>query len=310
MSKNNNSYISTGKPPFKFINNHNLIKAVKEHKIIPYHVQLSPTNVCNLNCKFCSCRNVDRTQELSFPAIQLLFEKLQSLGTKAITISGGGEPLCYNAINDVLSYPFEFGLVTNGYLLSRLKTAPRWVRISISDETKPQLFSILDSYFKNGKVDTDWAFSYVVTDINYSNLAKTIEFANYHSFTHVRIVSDVNQPIHLGTVKAFLEEQDLLSDKIIFHDRVSYKQGHENCLHSLLSPVIGADGNLYGCCNVQFSNGLGLSDKVSFGNIKDIDNIYNNQLYFNGKVCGKCFINDYNEILNYLWTGGKHEDFI
>jgi hypothetical protein len=42
----------------------------------------------------------------------------------------------------------------------------------------------------------------------------------------------------------------------------------------------------------------------------DLEKIYENQSYFNGSICVKCYYNDYNYLLNLLMTDIKHVQFV
>jgi len=50
------SYTAADAFPIKVLKN----SILQNGKIKPFHIQLYPTNVCNLNCSFCSCANRNR----------------------------------------------------------------------------------------------------------------------------------------------------------------------------------------------------------------------------------------------------------
>ena len=60
--------------------------------VMPIHVQLNPTNACNLECEFCSCSARDKKIRLPFDLIKDMMVMFKRLGMKAVTITGGGEP--------------------------------------------------------------------------------------------------------------------------------------------------------------------------------------------------------------------------
>lgn len=127
------------------------MRATGEGTLLTVH--LMPQNVCNHRCTFCAYRMPDNRQSEAFDESQhiawtdmvALLDDLQTLGVKAVEVTGGGEPLAYPHIVELLREldrrNFKIGLVTNGtlaqridggYGLARLCAANlQWVRISI-----------------------------------------------------------------------------------------------------------------------------------------------------------------------------------
>ena len=139
------SYTSANAMPSKIFHNIPFLKNLHcKDRIIPIHVQLIPTNKCNLNCSFCSFSDADRKIELSLQQIQEILDILHSLGTLSITWTGGGDPLMHPMFPDMIQYAsehlIESGLVTNGILINKLKQyyadLLTWCRISASDERR------------------------------------------------------------------------------------------------------------------------------------------------------------------------------
>jgi molybdenum cofactor biosynthesis enzyme MoaA len=75
---------------------------------------------------------------MTLDQVSNILERFRALGTMAVTISGGGDPLCHPNINEIIrkckELNLEVGLVTNAILLSRLDTDLdiKWCRISLS----------------------------------------------------------------------------------------------------------------------------------------------------------------------------------
>lgn len=117
----------------------------------PITVHLMPQNVCNQRCSFCSYRMPDNKnseafdegQHLPWTAMADLLRDLHDLGVRGIELTGGGEPLAYPHIRELIDrlvmYNFDIGLVTNGTLMRNL--APTlgpeltWARVSIDAAT-------------------------------------------------------------------------------------------------------------------------------------------------------------------------------
>lgn len=95
----------------------------------PYHLEIHPTDRCNISCCFCSTRSLRAGQELDFDTIQRLVVEMRRAGTLSVCLSGGGEPLIHSRILDVLDLLAEAGirlsnLTTNGLSL-RTEVATR-----------------------------------------------------------------------------------------------------------------------------------------------------------------------------------------
>ena len=230
-------------------------------KISPIHIQLNPTNVCNLNCSFCSCSNRDKKIELKYEYLQGIMKDAALLGCRAITITGGGEPLLYSKINELIhflhSLDIQIGLVTNGTMFEKLGFESiqkiRWIRISHTDirAFDFKYKGYLTKYMFNTEM-VDWAFSYVISDKpNLGNIIQVVNYANTKQFTHVRIVSDLLDLKHMpdmDLIKESLNYAGISDDLVIYQGRKEFVKGRKKCLISLLKPVISADAKLYPCC--------------------------------------------------------------
>ena len=115
----------------------------------PIVSHIMPTDVCNLECSFCSVgnRNDDKGQKfygLDFEKINKYLGTLAPLGLKAVILSGGGEPTAYkdrkgknfrDLIGMIKGHGLEIGLITNGTMLDRhndiIDDSFRWIRVSL-----------------------------------------------------------------------------------------------------------------------------------------------------------------------------------
>lgn len=233
---------------------------IEEGKIIPYHIQLYPTNNCNMNCPFCSCSEVDRKQQLTLEQIIELIDEAKELGTKAVTISGGGEPLIHPEIEDIVKYihnsGMEIGLVSNGLLLAKptkeFWDCITWCRISSGDHRNfPMTYQniLLEAVSKGNNVD--WAFSHVLYgEPNLDTILGLINFSNENNFTHIRIVDDILNPSNssMDRVRLAVDGAGIDESKVIYQGRKEFTAGVKDCFVSLLRPVIAADGYIYPCC--------------------------------------------------------------
>ena len=118
----------------------------------PLTVEIDLTNHCNHRCSFCVWGEQISTDKSSLLKKNLLecIDDMKTLGAKAITFTGGGEPMIYKDFYEVLTFTkkkgFDCGLITNGSVITEKNTGLllenlKWIRISMSGGDK-------DSYFK------------------------------------------------------------------------------------------------------------------------------------------------------------------
>jgi organic radical activating enzyme len=307
--------------PDKLIANVKVKNMLINKKLQPIHIQLFPTNRCNLKCNFCSCSDRDKTQELDFNLIVDFYAKYQK-SIQATSISGGGEPLMYKEFEKLLQF-FNFtniksGLVTNGLLMNNYKlnlfSVLTWCRISLSsDSLDNDLFCIINRDLKDIKID--WAFSYVVG----KNLDKDIDaiktfYDEYKdNITHMRVVGDILElDDRVEIVKTCLKKHNY--DKIIYQSRSDYKQGAKKCYLAMLKPVIAADGSVYPCCGAQYAvknSKRDLNKLLCMGNIKNIGDTFNKDYFDTFDVCEKCYYNNYNDFIDLFYKDDLlHKEFI
>ena len=292
-------------------------KISRDGKVLPIHVQLIPTNRCNLNCHFCSCGDRDKEKFIPFRTMIKILDSCAKCGTKAITITGGGEPLLYYRINETIRLAEEkginIGLVTNGLALWNLWEHSNlvWCRISSSDDRIPSYSSIEYALQKNPQ--TDWAFSHVVTSKpNYEIINGIIKFANKRDFTHVRLVSDLCN-LHSIPSMAIVKKHVLVDDKkVIYQERKDSTPGTKECYISLLKPAISPEG-IFPCCGTQYAMSNSKRDminKMKMGKLNELGKIIDEQKHFNGSRCDVCYYSQYNELLKEILNKPEHLEFV
>lgn len=92
-------------------------------KKTPLSVSIRSTFRCNIACKYCQVWKTDKSkEELSTKDYYKLFDELESLGTKVISLTGG-EPLLRKDIDKIVSYAksksFYLVLASNGKLVPK-----------------------------------------------------------------------------------------------------------------------------------------------------------------------------------------------
>lgn len=102
-----------------------LLEGIREGKALhgPFHAEFYPADRCNIDCFFCSTAAIRGTDEIPLPRFAELLAELKTLGTRAIRLAGGGEPLFHRKIRDFLqavkdvSLPIE-NITTNAVIMS------------------------------------------------------------------------------------------------------------------------------------------------------------------------------------------------
>ena len=240
----------------------------------------------------------------------------QGQGAKAMTITGGGDPLIWRPLNEFIREfsTMELGLVTEGIHLDRLTAESmdrlRWCRVSMSAQ-HPHVD--LDSLIDNCD---GVAISYVVYGDDPFRDAENLDKidAKYGKHvTHIRVVEDILDPscTSVNGVKVICKGSH---EKTIWQGRKDYTMGAKRCLVSLLKPNISPDGLVTPCCGVQYADNppdLDFTKKFSMGTIDDINEIWDGQQYFDGSVCQRCYYSDYNSVLESVYEKKlKHELFV
>ena len=249
--------------------------------------------------------------------------RFSKLGAHAVTITGGGEPLCHPKINEIVQWfdanGFAIGMVTNADLIGKLTEIDKltWIRISLGDGIE-----LNDAYWKalsaaGEKSRTGWSFSYVVDSDspNYELIGTMVRFANWHKFLHIRMVNNIFNASELrqamDNVRQYLAKMDIDDSLVIYQDRGVWTPGAKRCLIPLLKPVVTADGKLAACCGEQYATEPPRRDYIAdWGTESEIEEIWREQRHYDGSECAKCYYDNYNQVLATLLGGIDHKKFV
>jgi MoaA/NifB/PqqE/SkfB family radical SAM enzyme len=115
----------------------------KENKISrPITYELDMTNVCNAKCPFCFgfFEQSKHLVSMNLKEAKKILKQIKSFGGRAVTFTGGGEPLCNKDTTNAIVYAKKIGLdvgfITNGILLNQdiikdIVNNCTWIRISL-----------------------------------------------------------------------------------------------------------------------------------------------------------------------------------
>lgn len=279
----------------------------------PVHVRIKPVNYCNHRCWFCAYRaesldlgsEMNLKDKLSHEKFIEIANDIVDMGVKAVTFSGGGEPLLHASLSEVIEIlskaKVKIGMLTNGArlkgdLAQKVKRHATWVRVSI-DAFEPARYSrnraidigawseLLENVkkFQSLEGSCELGFSFIVDNENHDDLAPLSEFAHQYRHTHVKVspcvVSDdlhKNREYHLGNKSKVTEALTEIKKKypalIVdhYHDPShSYQKKYHQCHFGKLLTVIGADANVYVCQDKAYTEG-GLLGSLKSASFKEV----------------------------------------
>ena len=222
---------------------------VKGIPISPIHISVWPTNRCQLNCDYCCCRNTTRNNaELDIELYKKTLPILSKYGTKAIELSGGGEPLLWSHIDEGVDFAHSLGikqsLITNGIALKDTSRDTlskfEWIRISVQSADYAEKID-----FK--KIPVKTSLSYMVSDNT-----KLSNLLNLHVFSKemgipTRIA--VARPCAIGRANEIKNIVVNLGDPFFFSDKKLGKP--KGCYMAWIRAAIDWNGNFLPCPSIQ-----------------------------------------------------------
>lgn len=262
----------------------------------PIYVRFKPTNKCNHSCNWCAYgHGINDTAMhnetvhkdiIPTPRVLEILHDLADIGVKAMTFSGGGEPMSHPGILAAMDVCIErgidFSFITNGsYLygprLEKCKKA-KWVRVSIDYwDAKSMIasrgvnalnFSRTEDNmraFAEQKGDCSLEVNFIVTRENYDRVGDAaiwlkdvgvenvryspVWYDNFHEY-HAPIADHVIRT--LQTVKALETDKFKIFSSYRIDPKVK-ERPYEKCWFQQVTPVIGADECVYACHNTAYS---------------------------------------------------------
>ena len=285
----------------KFLGFPDTLKALRDKKVVvPVHIRIKPTNICNHDCWYCAyhASGVQLGGDMSYRDV-IPFEKLNEISgdiidmkVSAVTFSGGGEPLLYKRLPEIIEKLYKGGVkvatLTNGMNLKgkmaeAFQKYGTWVRISLDgydDDSyakargiKHGEFSKLLNNIKNFKsVKSDCVLgcSFIVGKDNYQEIYNITKKLKESGIDHVKISGVVVGNTSKDNNKYHEELRNEVSDQIRkakelenenfsiinhYHDLGDrFDKDYNICPFILYRPVIGADLNIYTCQDKAYTD--------------------------------------------------------
>lgn len=258
----------------------------------PAYIRIKPTNRCNHDCSYCHYKNAyldlddyDPLQEIPRQKMKEIVDDMAEMKVKAVTFSGGGEPLLYPYIEETMEWILEKGIdlsiITNGSLLNGKKAEilakSKWVRISIesiNDKSYCNIRAIKAGSFEKlcdnirefAKIKQDTCelgINVVVNNENYKEVYNMAQLMKSLGANHVKfaplITTDTwgyHESFKDDVTKELTRAQEELADskfKIInlytgdFDDSVIFERQYSKCPIKEFVCVIAANSKVYYC---------------------------------------------------------------
>lgn len=284
---------------------------LKGQRTSPLYVRIKPTNVCNQNCWYCvyandkviENRSVDRRESIPWEKMQEIISDLADMGTKAITFSGGGEPLCYHHIFQTLELVqkkgIEFAMISNGQALDeRAREAlheAKWLRISLDSvnsemyqktrgvNTYCKVIDNIERFAKEKNPEGVLGVNFVITKDNYLSVYEICKILSAIGVDNVKFSPlmvkgampeyhmQIRKCIEEQLVKAksnFQNEHFTIIDKYTNDDsfQKDFEKKCDRCYIKEIFTVIGADCKVYYCHQRAYTEQgtIGSLEKQSF----------------------------------------------
>lgn len=274
----------------------------------PIYVRVKPINRCDHSCFFCcystgfrkgdkdnhiiSGMHTDMVEHDTMPRAKMMevLEDFHEMGVRAVTYSGGGEPLLHPDIvefmQQTLDYGIDLSIITNGQALVKRRAEvlahAKWVRVSIDYASADQMVksrNVPDGHFQmvlrnladfaNIKSkDCELGVNFIVHKDNYRDISVFIRTLKRLGVNNVRVSPmwtpdyvKYHEPI-APFVRSELEKcRELIGKGFtisttynISAEAHSPKRTYHKCFFMQTVPVVGADQIVYACHNKAYDN--------------------------------------------------------
>lgn len=276
----------------------------------PIYVRIKPINRCNQDCHFCCYaqswrKSSSQTDEIDHIVSEMhrdmnesdtmptakafeLIDDLKEMGVKAVTFSGGGEPLLHKDIvaimERVVAHGIDLSIITNGQLLRGTRAdilgKAKWVRVSmdytnaeqmiLSRRVKERAFTDtmanLKSFAALKDPGCDLGVNYIVHKANFEGLADFARTLKESGVENVRFSPMVvpefveyHTPIKSRVEEQLKDAQNLIDERFTINSTYelhstskSHLRKYSSCLFMQTVPVVGADQVVYACHNKAY----------------------------------------------------------
>jgi wyosine [tRNA(Phe)-imidazoG37] synthetase (radical SAM superfamily) len=293
--------MSTFYSSLKFLQFNDQLQSLANGNVVaPVHIRVKPTNWCNHKCWFCAYRTDDlqlggqMKEQDSIPEDKMisLAREFVEMGVKAVTFSGGGEPLLYKPLPKVIDILAAGGIkvaaLTNGSnLKGRMADSfaehGTWIRISLdawddvsyskSRGVKPHEFSrLIDNIrsFIERKSHCVLGVSFIVGHDNHQHISDVCALLKDCGVNHVKISGAVvsndiqgnnqyHEKIKKQVTQQISETHDLVDNEFSvlnhYHDSDEcFEKNYHTCSFLRFLTVVAADQYVYTCQDKAYTD--------------------------------------------------------
>ena len=240
-------------------------------KTYPVSVELTLTNRCNLNCCYCSDKDLRNRegiyQELELNEAKRLFSDLKEGGTKGIVIEGGGEPTLHRDFDAIVQFAkkigLSVGLITNGTQVidKNVLKEFQWIRVSLDASNSREYKNIkgvdafenvLSNIALYKKYCGTVGVGYVVTKNNIEDIDNIICRLRALGVNYVQLRPVVDNDELMVEISDFdylkqYEDELFIVDVSGFKNNNYSGNGGAPCYASSITSVISGSGDVYIC---------------------------------------------------------------
>ncbi len=314
--------ISTPYSNLKIFAHAQALQAVEEGKrIAPIYIRLKPTNYCNHHCYYCSYADselglrdiVQRQDQIPWEKMQEIISDSADMGVKAVTFSGGGEPLVYPHIIDAAEgmkkAGLEISIITNGQLLNGDRAQAfrdaKWVRISFDSANAATYSKVrkipltafdevcrnIEHFSKIKNNTCELGVNFVINHKNADQVYDMAEMVKNLGVNHIKFAARItnnlfeyHKPFKTHVIDQLHRAQDKLEDntfKVInkyegdFDTAMVFARQYHKCYINNLVTTIAADCKVYFCHDKAY---------VSSGIVGDLKEMSFKELWFSEDV--------------------------
>lgn len=292
---------------------------MKNKRLAPIYIRIKPTNICNQNCYYCcyandkavANRKVEKNDYIPWQKMKEIINDISEMGVKAVTFSGGGDPLCYQYIDQalrlIIDKKIDLSMITNGQGLigdsAELLLNAKWIRISLDSANKETYFNNRGVYtfdnvicnienfcLKKG-TSCDLGINFVINDHNYMEIYDICKMASGIGVDNIKFSGlmkkddtqlyhkDIEKEVEELILKAksdFETEKFKIIDKYI--ENLNFTRNYDKCYMKELITIIAADQNVYTCHQKAYTDS---------GRIGSIKNMSFRELWFSEETIKK-----------------------
>ena len=299
----------------KFLRFREQLEALEsDHIAPPVHVRIKPMNPCDHDCWYCAYHDenlqlgnlMEYKDRLPKEKMMEIVDDLAEMGVKAVTFSGGGEPLIYpyiaESVNRLGKHGLKVATLTNAsHLHEDIAEAfakyGTWIRVSIDGwdaasyakirNVKLTEFDMVVNNmrnFANLKSSCVLGINYVIDNQNYAHVLEFSKLMKDVGVNHLKIMGVIvsndgklSNAYHDDIRESVQEQIDQAKNiedanfKIIDHYHEfpeRFDKDYQTCPSIQFLTIIGADSKVYSCHDKAYTE-LGLLGSIENRRFKD-----------------------------------------